>query len=275
MSSLKNQVAVITGASRGIGATIAEHCAAQGAVVCVMARNVDSLADVVNRICHSGGAARAFPADVTNQNHVRSAFCEIQDAHGRIDLLVNGAGRLNAIGPTWDVEPDDWWHDVTVNLRGAMLCCHEAIPAMIERDHGRIVNIVGGGTAGPFEFGSAYGCSKAALMRLTDTLAEELDGTSVYAFAVNPGFVRTRMTEQFLQTEPGRRWMSRLAQRLREGADVAPDHAARLVVEIAAGRCDVLRGRYLYAPDDARRLDELVAQAQAPLQGDTRTLRVV
>jgi len=275
MGKLRGQVVVITGGSRGIGAAIAERCGFVGATVCLIARSQDDLETTVHRMPNRGGDAAAYAADVTDVSAVDSVFTKIIGEHGRIDLLINGAGRLKAIGPTWEMEPRQWWQDVSVNLYGAMLCCRRVIPAMLEQGAGRIVNIVGGGTASPFEFGSAYGCSKAALMRLTETLALELADTNVHVFAVNPGLVRTHMTQQFLRTKPGRRWMHRLADRLREGGDVSPDCAARLVVEIGAGRCDVLRGRYLNAPEDVDALDALNHQVPEPLQGDKRMLRVI
>lgn len=275
MDDLKEQVALVTGGSRGIGATIAERLAANGASVCLVARKVDELSDTADRIEASGGAVCAFPADVTNVDQVDAAVTAAETQFGAVDLLVNGAGRIGAIGPTWTVDPEEWWRDLSVNLLGVMLCCRRVLPDMIVRGRGRIVNMVGGGTDGPFEYGSAYGCSKAALMRFTETLSRELEGVPVHSFAVHPGFVRTRMTEQFLESEHGEKWMSGLADRLREGEDVSPKLAAQLVVEIAAGRCDELRGRYLYAPEDVGRLDDLKRETPEAPRGDRRTLRVV
>ncbi|MBD3236061.1 MAG: SDR family NAD(P)-dependent oxidoreductase [Candidatus Eisenbacteria bacterium] len=248
---LRGQVAVVTGSSRGIGRAIALRCAAAGARLVLTARDEEGLRATAERIGEQGGSARVLPADLTDGQQVERMIEEVDRNASQIDLLVNNAGRLTAIGPSWLVDPRDWMRDISDNISMTYLCTWAVVPRMIARKEGRIVNLVGGGTRGPFPYAAAYGCSKAAIMGFTESLAEELEGTGVRAFALRPGLVRTRMTEQFLDTEAGRKWMSRLGDRLQRGEDVPPRRAAELVVALATGRYDAASGRLLDATAEA------------------------
>jgi NAD(P)-dependent dehydrogenase (short-subunit alcohol dehydrogenase family) len=261
MGLLNDQVAVVTGAGRGIGRTIAVRCASEGAKVAIAARTLNQLQDTAEAIEEAGGHVLILPTDVTDHKDVQVLFGRAQSELGPVSLLVNDAGRLGAIGPAWELDPGNWWADVTVNVLGLYHCCRAILPVMVERGAGRIVNIVGGGATEPFPFASAYACSKAAVLRFTETLAHELDETEspVRAFALSPGFVRTAMTERFERTEAGRRWMQPLIERLHEGDDVSPEHAADMVVEIANGKLDDFHGRYLHG--DFQQLDKILGQA--------------
>jgi NAD(P)-dependent dehydrogenase (short-subunit alcohol dehydrogenase family) len=276
MGQLDDQVAIVTGAGRGIGRAIAVRCAAEGAKVAIAARTLAQLEDTAEAIKQVGGTALILPTDVTDRHAVQMLVGRTQAELGQVSLLVNDAGRLRAVGPSWELEPRNWWNDVTVNMLGVFHCCRAVLPVMIEQGHGRIVNMVGGGTTHPFPFASAYGSSKAAVMRFTETVAQELTETnaSVRIFALSPGFVRTAMTEQFARTEVGRRWMQRLIERLEHGDDVSPDNAANMVVEIAAGRLDELHGRYVHGPDDVEHVDEILKRSAQIVEDDARALRV-
>jgi NAD(P)-dependent dehydrogenase (short-subunit alcohol dehydrogenase family) len=149
---------------------------------------------------------------------------------------------------------------------------------MIGKKAGRIVNMVGGGTSTPFQFASAYGSSKAAVMRFTETLAVELQQTgneAVKVFALTPGFVKTAMTESFEQSEEGQKWMSGLLNRMKQGDTVSPRLAADMVVEIGSGRLDGYHGRYLSSERDHDQIDRLIDDIENVLQSDQRTLRLI
>jgi NAD(P)-dependent dehydrogenase (short-subunit alcohol dehydrogenase family) len=195
---------------------------------------------------------------------------------GGPDLCVNAAGLLSAIGPVREVEREPWWSDVTVNLEGVFLLCRAVIPGMLEHRGGRIVNLVGGGTGGPFPFASGYAAGKAAVQRFSETLAAELEelGGVVKVFTLNPGLMRTAMTRQFEQAEAGLRWMGRLRRRLERGEHVPAARAAALVVELGSGRLDALHGRYLSAERDLDRLGESHQLVQELRDADRRTLRL-
>jgi NAD(P)-dependent dehydrogenase (short-subunit alcohol dehydrogenase family) len=272
---LQDQVVVVTGASRGIGRAIAGRCAEEGARVALVARTAALLEQAAVEIRAAGGAALAVPADVTQPGSVKAMARRVEAELGPVDLLVNNAGIFNAIGPTWEVDAETWWADVAVNVLGVFLCCREVLPGMVARKRGRVVNVIGGGADAPLPYGSAYGIGKAAVMRLTETLAVELKEYGVCVFALRPGFVRTDMSEHHLRSEEGRRWMQHTAQRFAEGLDVPPTLAANLVVEMASGRFDALTGRYIrvkdYKGDD---LDEVEAHIPEILAKDLRTLRM-
>jgi len=272
---LKNQVAVITGASRGIGQAIAQRCAEEGAKVALVARTAAKLEEAAAEIRRMGGEVLVIPADVTDHHQVQAMARQAETELGPVSLLVNNAGSFYAIGPTWEVDPQTWWADVTVNLLGVFLCCREVVPGMVARGQGRVINLIGGGADLPLPYGSGYAASKAAVMRFTETLAAEANGYGVRVFALRPGFVRTAMSEHQIQTEEGQRWLPHTTQRFEEGLDVPPTMAANLVVEFATGRFDALTGRYIrvkdYKGDD---LDEVEAQIPEILAKDLRTLRM-
>lgn len=255
---------------------IAQHCAAEGARVALAARSERALQETADTIRAHDGEAIVVPTDVTDHESVRRLVSTTEQRLGPVDLLANIAGRLGAMGPSWEAEPSNWWSDVTVNLLGVFHACHAVLPGMRERGRGRIINMVGGGTGSPFPFASGYACSKAAVMRFTETLAEELLETEseVKVFALTPGFVRTRMTEQFARTEAGRKWMSRLTDRLRAGEDVPPEKAAEMAVVLATGELDDLHGRFLHGAEDAEQIESLRARAADIAENDARTLRV-
>jgi NAD(P)-dependent dehydrogenase (short-subunit alcohol dehydrogenase family) len=271
---LKNQVAIVTGASRGIGRAIAQRCAEEGARVALVARTAARLEEAVAEIRDKGGVALALPADVTDRAAVQEMVRRAEAELGAVDLLVNNAGTFYAIGPSWEVDPEAWWTDVSTNLLGTFLCCREVVPGMVALGKGRVINLIGGGTDTPLAYGSGYAASKAAVMRLTETLAVELKEHGVKVFALRPGFVRTDMSEYQL-TQENRRWLPHTAQRFEEGKNSPPTLAANLAVEFASGRFDALTGRYIrvkdYKGDD---LDEVEAHIPEILEKDLRTLRM-
>jgi NAD(P)-dependent dehydrogenase (short-subunit alcohol dehydrogenase family) len=276
VGKLERSKAVVAGAGRGIGRAIAVGLAREGSFVALVARTESELRETQEIIRRDSGEAVVMPADVSRPEEVMKLADRAQDEMGAIDLLVNDAGRLGSLGPAWEADPENWWSDVTVNLFGVFLACRAFLPDMIERDRGRIVNMVGGGTASPFPFASAYASSKAAAMRFTENLAVELDemGASIRVFALSPGFVKTEMTEQFRETEKGRKWMDYMAERLEEGQDVPPEPAADIIVDIATGVLDRLHGRYLHSPEDATELNTLRDEAEEIVAKDARTLRL-
>ncbi|MBN1825070.1 MAG: SDR family oxidoreductase [Candidatus Eisenbacteria bacterium] len=268
--------ALVTGAGRGIGRAIATRLAADGAATALAARTAAELEEARTEIERAGGRAATYILDVTDAGAVEATVARAESELGPIDLLVNNAGSLAALGPTWETDPEAWWTDLRTNLYGVYLCCRALIPRMIARGGGRIVNLAGGGTAGPFPFASAYGSTKAAVMRLTETLTAELKIASapIQVFALSPGFVRTAMTAPFAETEEGRRWMGRLADRIDRGLDIPPEKAAAMVAAIASGRLDALRGRYMDAQDDSDRIEEMEAGAREIIEKDLRVLRI-
>ena len=242
MIALTNQVAVVTGAGRGIGRAIAQALAAAGTKVAAIARSENELAETVALIEKSGGKASALPGDVTDASAIARAFSEIEHVLGPVDLLVNNAGILGPLAPFWEQPFDDWWRVFDVNLRGAALCSHRVLPQMIARRSGRIVNIISGGAAFALTHFSAYIASKTALSRFTEILATEARPFGVCAFTLSPATVRTAMAEYSLNSPEGRKWIPWFQRIFDEGLVVPAELPAEFVVKLASGRFDALSG---------------------------------
>jgi NAD(P)-dependent dehydrogenase (short-subunit alcohol dehydrogenase family) len=183
-------------------------------------------------------------------------------------VLVNNAGTGGPFGPLAEVDPDAWWHTQEVNVRGVLYCTRAALPGMLGRGRGRIVNTSSGAANGPMPDMSAYVVSKTTLQRLTECLAFETQGKGVAIFAVVPGIVHTAMVDDAMAGDsPAVAGFFR--QALAEGRDVPADRAANLVVPLASGKADALSGRFIGVTQD---LDELIARAEEIRQRGLLTL---
>lgn len=247
-TQLAGKVAVVTGGGRGIGRAVALALATAGATTAVLARTQAEVGQTVEMIENSGGRAQEFGADVTDDRSVRNTMAKIQSELGPISLLVNNAARPGPIGPLCETDVEEWWQALNVNLRGPMLCSHAVLPGMISRREGRIVNIAS--SASPIAYFSSYVTSKTALIRFTETIAEEVRPYGVRMFAVGPGTVRTAMSEHSLRSAEGQKWLPWFRRIFDEGLDVPLERPARLILELASGRADNLSGRLISIWDD-------------------------
>ena len=200
---LAGTTALVTGGGRGLGRAIAQALGSAGAAVAIAARSPDELAAALTALRAAGTTAVALQVDVTDRAAVEAIVEQTERELGPIDLLVNNAGTCNAIAPVWEVDPDVWWHEVEIHLRGSFLCARAVVPGMIARGRGRIINMASGVGLLPFPFTSAYSCGKAALMRLTDSLAVSTRALGVHVFAISPGNVRTAMMDQSRELRGG------------------------------------------------------------------------
>jgi NAD(P)-dependent dehydrogenase (short-subunit alcohol dehydrogenase family) len=196
---------------------------------------------------------------------------EVERTLGPVDLLVNNAGTVGPLGPMWEADPGDWWHSIEVNLRGPYLCSRALLPGMIERRHGRIINLSTGVAAVAVAHMGAYVVAKTALTRFTENLAAELANSGVRVFAIGPGTVRTAMTEYVLESEAGKKWLPWFRRLFDRGRDVPAERAAQLIVQLAAGRADALSGRFIDVSDD---LGKLLGRLEEVERDDLYTLRV-
>lgn len=256
---LAGQVALITGASTGIGRHLAEGLAARGASVAGLARGAERLTAAMAEIAAATGAPTlAVAADVTDRTAVEAAVARVLDEFGRIDLLVNNAGLMDVQEvPPWEADPDDWWAVVTSHIRGAQLLAHAVIPGMLQRGSGRIVSLASGLGTRASPVYSAYSVGKTGLMRLTEALALALEGTGVHAFDLSPGVVRTDMTSAMSMHIGRTEWTD-------------PKDVVETVVHIAAGELDTWSGRYLRAG-----ADDLTTMKSMEPEGPARQLRLL
>jgi NAD(P)-dependent dehydrogenase (short-subunit alcohol dehydrogenase family) len=257
-ASLAGRVAMVTGAGRGIGRAVALALADHGALVAALARSSTGIDTTVGAIEEAGGRAIAVRCDVVDPDAVRAAVEHITDELGPVDVLVNNAGSNVVFGPLWEVDLDQWWRDVTINLRGPALCAAAVLPEMIARGRGCIVNIASGSATRAFPYNSSYAAAKAALVRFSDSLAAETAAHGVSVFALNPGTVETDMCQGRIDSPAGQRWMP-------DVIGVLPEHyvpasvPADAVVFLAEGRADSLNGHWFEAGED---LEALVADAE-------------
>jgi 3-oxoacyl-[acyl-carrier protein] reductase len=192
MSDLKGRVALVTGASQGIGRACALALAEAGATVAAAARNRDNLAAVVDEILQAGGAAQAFPMDVASDEQIKSASKSVLDTLGKVDILVNNAG-ITRDQLLLRMKRADWDTVLATNLTAAYLLIQQVVGGMMRQRWGRIINITSVvGQMG--QVGQAnYAASKAGLIGLTVALAREFGSRNVTVNAVAPGFIETAM----------------------------------------------------------------------------------
>lgn len=242
---IKNKTAIVTGSGSGIGRALAIEFAKQQANVVCTARREDKINETVQIIRQAGGNAVAVKADVTVAEDVQKVVSAALETYGQIDVLFNNAGSFNALGAIWEVDPAEWWHDVTVNMLGPMLFMHAVLPHMMKRDTGIIINMNGGGATVPLNGGSGYGSSKAGLLRMTDTLAVELEktGSSVLVFAMGPGFVKTEMTMLQIENPMGVKWIPSSKEAMDAGLTSPPEACAEATMQLIQIACPELSGR--------------------------------
>lgn len=257
---LSGQLAVVTGGGGGIGLEIATALASAGAAVAVVGRNRANLATAVKQIRSEGGEAMALAADVTAATQVDELRTSLGAQFESVDLLVNNAGILGEPGRWWEMPPEDWWRVMEVNLKGVMLCVRAFLPEMLAHGRGRIINLGSNAGTAPISGLCPYAVSKAALLRLTDGLSEDLRGTGVTAFAVSPGLVKTALSRRLPAYD-----------QISEDQWLHPKQVSKLCLTIAAGRVDSLTGRYLHAGEN---IEDLIQQTEQIVTEDLRTLRL-
>src|SRR5579859_1919989 len=191
MVDFADKVVCITGASRGIGRAIAEAFAARSARMLLLARS-DRLSESADLI-RDEARVLALQCDVSERGQVNEAMATAIAKWGSVDVLINAAGVLGEAGVLWMTDPDTWIMPISVNLIGSYYTMRAALPHMISAHRGKVINFAGGGAAYGYPRFSAYAASKAAIVRLTETVAIETAPYNVQVNAVTPGAIETDM----------------------------------------------------------------------------------
>jgi NADP-dependent 3-hydroxy acid dehydrogenase YdfG len=222
--ALQGQVAIVTGAGRGIGHAVAAALAREGAAVVLAARTRQQLAQTAAAIRESGGTALAIPTDVTQDAAVEAMVEQAIAELGRLDILVTAAG-VASFGPVMGTKPADWDGMLAVNLRAVMVTCRAVLPMMIRQRRGTIINVASVAAQRPIPGAAAYTATKAAVLGFSRVLAEELRAEKVRVGVLVPGAVDTPLWDT-IPTPPDR-------SRMLRPEDVA--RAAVLMASLPAG----------------------------------------
>ena len=239
MADLKGRVALVTGASQGIGRACALELARAGATVALAARNREKLAGVEAEIAQAGGAAASFAMDVSSEESIKAGMKEALARFGKIDILVNNAG-ITRDQLVLRLKRADWEAVLAVNLTGAFLCIQQALGTMLKQRWGRIINIasINGQAGQPGQ--SNYAASKAGLVGLTLSVAREVASRNITCNAVAPGYVETEMTAG-LTPELKEKMMSLVPL----GRAGTPDDVAHAVLFLASEEASYITGHVL------------------------------
>ena len=249
---LKDRVSIITGAGRWIGRTIALAFAKEGARLILAARTESELKETAKACNGAGGEALPVTADVSKLDQVQHLISTAIKEAGHVDILVNSAGIYGPIGPTAEIDTSLWIRATEVNFFGPFYLCRAILPHLIQRKHGKIILLGGGGATTPLPNFSSYAATKAGVVRLADTLAEELKVHNVQINVIAPGLIDTKLQDEVLTAGPRAGALFDKIKQAREtgvGA-VSPEIAANLAVFLASEASGKLTGKLIAAPYD-------------------------
>jgi len=273
---LKGKSAVITGSNQGFGKAIAEEFIAQGANVLICARNEKLLDSTRMELSKKApGSQKVFSCvvDVADHESLDQLYETALEKFGRIDILVNNAGIYGPKGAIEEIDWDEWVEAIRINLLGTVLASKIFIPHFKKNGHGKIINLSGGGATAPLPRISAYAASKAAVVRFTETLSEELKGTGVEVNSIAPGALNTRLLDEVLEAgmeKVGKAFYERaLSQKQQGGTPLAS--GAKLCAFLASDKSNGITGRLISAVWDP--WEELPEHLEDIKNSDVYTLR--
>jgi NAD(P)-dependent dehydrogenase (short-subunit alcohol dehydrogenase family) len=238
--SIEGKTALVTGAGRGIGRAVALQLAEGGACVVLVARSIDQLNETAEEIKDFGGHALSIPADLSDMEEIVRTVVTTNDIFGSADILINNAAVVAPLGPSRDIDPTEWANALAVNVVAVAALSMAFLPAMLERNWGRIVNLSSSIAARPDAMIgiNAYAASKAALEAHTLNLAAEIGGSGVTVNAYRPGSVDTAMQAWIRAQDPeriGRDLHGWFAASFASGTLMTPEDSARSLLSHLVG----------------------------------------
>jgi len=255
MDTLTNAGVLITGAGRGIGKRLAIGFATAGNRVALLARSKAELDLAHLEIEHAGGNALRIRADVTDFEEVNAAVDRARVHYGAVDVLICAAAITGPIGPFVDQSPKAWIDTIHTNLLGVMNACKAVLPHMIARRAGKIIVLSGPGATTARPNFSAYAASKAAVVRLVETIAEENREHNVQINCMGPGGTYTSMTDEILRAGERAGWKETdEALQIRQTGGVAPEKQIQLALFLASEQSNHISGKLIHASDDWKKL---------------------
>jgi NAD(P)-dependent dehydrogenase (short-subunit alcohol dehydrogenase family) len=250
--NLRGRGILISGANQGLGKAIAQACVREGAHVFLSARNRDLLESTRAELNTSASPGQLILTEVVDVSRAEDVSRLLESAVSKLPALnglVNNAGIYGPIGPTEEVDWQQWRQTIEVNLMGTVLLCRAVLPVFRRNRGGKIVNLSGGGATAPLPRFSAYAASKAAVVRFTETLAEETSGAGIDVNALAPGALNTHMLDEVLAAGPGRAgetiYQRCVKQKEEGGAPI--EKAAELCTFLLSSRSDGITGRLISA----------------------------
>ncbi len=272
---LRGRQALVTGGTRGLGLEIARLFWSEGANLIVVARNAQELDKLRESLVPQSAPGQVFDAvaaDLCSESGLQSVIAQMQ-RRGGVEILVNNAATQGPIGKTWECDWQAWQAVIKLDLLVPVQLCQAAVPAMLRTGKGSIINLSGGGAAGPRENFSAYASAKTALVRFTETLAAEVKPHRIRVNALAPGAMNTSMMRETVNAGPARAGADyqRALETMQKDSAATMQRAAELCLFLASDESAGLTGRLLSAVwDPWQRLPEHMREVET---SDVYTLR--
>jgi 3-oxoacyl-[acyl-carrier protein] reductase len=238
MFDLSGRTAIVTGGAQGIGEGIVERLALAGAQVAIVDLKFDQARDVADRLGKKGLKAFGGQVDVSDRVSVEKMIRFVLDQAGQIDILVNNAGIAGRAAPIWEQTDQDWQRVIDINLSGVFYCCRAAIPLMLERGYGRIVNIASlAGKEGNPNM-TAYSASKAGVIAISKSIAKEVAEYDICVNSVTPTVIRTPILDQLTEEQ-----VEYMTSRIPRGRTGTVEEVAAVVHFLASSDCSFVTGQ--------------------------------